>query len=87
MLFEKRDAIEVRQAAARCWLEAYAAKHIYGESKHERALAVLVLTHKTSDYLAEFDPQALKQAQLALDVTSWEDFVGRKPARIARGFG
>jgi hypothetical protein len=66
-----------RIRAARLWLEQYAQKTRNGDrptNKAGRALSVLVLTKPTSDYLAEFDPQALKQAQIALDGTSWEDF-------------
>ena len=64
---EPRADIERRQLAAHRWLEVYAGKTRNGPPGHstaaERALAVIVLTHKTGDYLAEHDPQALKQAQ------------------------
>lgn len=77
MLLEPREPIELRQNAARKWLDRYADRTRNNggpDGKAERALAVIVLTEKTSDFLAEHDPQALKQAQLALDELSWEDF-------------
>ena len=81
---EPRADIERRQLAAHRWLEVYAGKTRNGPPGHstaaERALAVIVLTHKTGDYLAEHDPQALKQAQEALDGTSWMDYSGQDPS-------
>jgi hypothetical protein len=78
MLLEPPGAIKCRQLAARRWLEYYAEKTRGGNPQEagaaQRALAVIVLTHKTSDYLADHDPQALKQAQQALDGNSWEDW-------------
>lgn len=81
MLLEKRSAITTRQLAARKWLEEFAEKtkrQLSPQSEIERALAVICLTHKTSDYLAEHDPQGLKQAQKALAGDSWEDFLNPK---------
>ncbi len=69
-----------RQLAARKWIEDYKPRHIdftgisWGEKSY-RALAVLVLTERTSDFLADTDQQALKQAQLALSGKSWENYV------------
>jgi hypothetical protein len=40
----------------------------------EKALLVFLLTEKTSDWLAENDPQALKQAQKAMNGKSYLDF-------------
>jgi hypothetical protein len=79
MLMEPQATIRRRQTAARLWLEAYAEQIRNGDSRAEaaidRALMVILLTLRTSDYLAEHDPQALKQAQTALSGTSWEDHI------------
>ena len=73
----------MRQHAARKWLKAHADKWLNKanekpQGKTDRALMVIVLTHKTSDFLAEFDPQALKQAQEALTGDSWENYLPKK---------
>lgn len=81
MLMETRAAIELRQKAARKWIicfhEAFDMANLHGKdsNKHLRALACIVLTDRTSDYLAEFDPMALKQGQVALNGKSWENYV------------
>ncbi len=73
MLMESQDVIRERQKAARKWrLEAWP---IDPETEQGRALALLCLTPTISDYLAEHDPQGLKQAQKALNGKSWEDYV------------
>jgi hypothetical protein len=81
---EPRKNVEARQQAARRWLDNYADRSRNNppnttyrgdpSTATYRALCVVVLTHATSNYLAEFDPQALKQAQIALNGKSWEDF-------------
>lgn len=77
-LCEPAHRIYNRQAAARRWIEYH--QEQYGSlpdtvyTKTEKALLVIVLTGETVDYLAENDPQALKQAQLALSNKSWQDF-------------
>lgn len=80
---EPRADVERRQIAARCWTARFAEKHRNrtGETTdpHRRALAVIVLSH--GDYLAEHDPQALKQAQLAMDGTCFEEFVNQHPCQ------
>jgi len=63
--------------ASRKWVEAYGAYHL---EHHEtelanRALAVLVLTPKTLEWLALNDRQALKQAMVALFANSWEEYL------------
>lgn len=78
-----------RQLAARRWLQNYADR-IRGNAAGSltveaaastqrdaaiRALNVICLTETTSDYLAEHDPQALKQSQIALNGQSWEDYI------------
>jgi len=86
MLFEPRADIERRQVAARQWLEQYHEKMMNGDQPRDevsRALMVIVLTHKTSDFLAEHDPQSLKQAQEALGGSSWENFINRHPVKGA----
>lgn len=78
MLMEPRHLIEARQFAARKWLDAFAERKLQCKEGTKNpqvdALIVIVLTQRTSDFLAEHDPQALKQAQKALDGTSWEDY-------------
>jgi hypothetical protein len=69
-----------RLRAARKWLEVWGENFCENpdnqpQDKVSRALKVLVLTHKTSEYLAEHDPQALKQAQEALTGESWEKYL------------
>lgn len=70
-----------RIQAARAWRENYAKRAPYNSGRHllesgaAKALLVIVLTESTSDHLAEHDPQALKQAQQAIDLTSWEDYL------------
>ena len=77
MLFENPKTIIKRQDAARKWIQHYTEKTRNNQETGEqpRALAVIVLTERTSDFLAQHDPQALKQAQLALDDRSYEHFM------------
>jgi hypothetical protein len=82
MLMERREVVEARKQAARQWLEAFAEKMRNGDqptAKTDRALVVIVLDHRTSDWLAEHDPQALKQAQEALSGESWAKYHDRQP--------
>jgi hypothetical protein len=44
-------------------------------TQEQKALNVIVLTHETSEYLAEHDPQALKQCQEAISGCSWQNFL------------
>ena len=78
MFMEPRARIEQRQRAARRWLDDFAEKCRTGDQPRgsaERALMVFVLTHETSDFLAEHDPQGLKQAQEVLTPGhSWADY-------------
>ena len=86
MLMERREVIEMRQHAARQWLEAFAEKcrnaKDQPQGKPDRALMVIVLTNKTSDFLAEHDPQSLKQAQEALTGSSWEDHLPKIDPKV-----
>jgi hypothetical protein len=79
VFLEPRESVEVRQAAARKWLEAYGEKCSNAKNqpkaKTDRALMVIVLSNKISDFLAEHDPQALKHAQEALTGESWEKYM------------
>lgn len=77
MLLEQRQVIEDRKAAARKWIAAYATQTVNRQeaSRVARALVVLVMDLRTSDYLAEFDPMGLKQAQESLNNLSWANFM------------
>lgn len=77
MASDKESRTQSCKQSARKWLEYYADCRKKDQSPLDaasRALAVICLTEATSNYLAEFDPQALKQAQLALSGKSWENF-------------
>lgn len=84
---EVAEAIKKRQDAARKWIEAFRLKRETKpvKGKVNKALAVLVLTFQTSDWLAENDPFALRQAQEALDGSSYCDYLhGRTPKATVR---
>jgi hypothetical protein len=66
MLFENQNAIQLRKDAARHWINNFVASDFVCVSKEQKALAVIVLDSRISNWLAEHDPQALKQAQEAL---------------------
>lgn len=88
---EATHGYDQRKLAARKWANEYAEeirrltdlldnKHkdidtTTATTQHEKALLVMLLTPTTSDYLADNDPQALKQAQVAVSGKSWEDFM------------
>lgn len=68
---------EKRVLAARRWIQVHSPlNRSVSRRETDRALIVLVFTYATSDYLAVNDPQALRQAQVALMGDSWEDYVG-----------
>lgn len=71
------SVIEARKLASQKWREQYhdQIKNNRPSGKVESALLVIVLDENISNYLAEFDPQALRQAQEALNGKSWADFV------------
>lgn len=58
--------------ATKKWVDAH--KHTRRKTPMARALAVFMFTTNTVCWLAEHDPQALKQAQLALTGESWEAY-------------
>lgn len=84
MLLESQAIIVARKAAARKWIAVYTEQVATEQNTNvegvafgrvSRALAVLVLDLRTSDYLAEFDPMGLEQAQKVLNNLSWKNFV------------
>jgi len=61
------EVIAARKAAARKWMEKYKATiEATTVGVERRALGVIVMDPKISDWLAEHDPKALKQCQEAL---------------------
>jgi len=69
---ETQAVIKERQTAARQWAQAFDEKmKVMGQPQDRvaRALMVIVLCGKISDFLAEHDPQSLKQAQQVLEST------------------
>jgi hypothetical protein len=71
--------ISEREQANGRWREAYASQTRSAPEMtvERRALAVITLDATISTWLAEHDPQALKQAQRALNGTSWEDYLAQ----------
>ena len=68
------------QKAADLWAEDYFNKEIAPRkvdivSAKKKALAVIVLTKPTRDYLAVNDPMALKQCQEALNSKSYVNYL------------
>lgn len=72
---EAREAILKRQVASQKWAEDLIREK--KPSKMTKALMVFVLTHDTTNWLAENDPQALRQAQEALNGKSYIDYLER----------
>lgn len=67
-----------RQVAANKWAVEFAESRQNkppSKDPKTRALAVVVLTDTTRDWLAEHDPMALKQAQEALNGKSYCDYL------------
>lgn len=71
---EPDERIAERRKAARRWIDEYERDDVEMDD-HEKSLLVLALTRETSDYLAEVDPQALKQSQTAINGKSWENYL------------
>jgi hypothetical protein len=76
MLMESSDVIQARQEASIKWLEEYEKNVVDDQptARRDRALMFLLLPRRTTKWLAEFDPQTLKEAQLSLNGKSWEDY-------------
>lgn len=73
---EAAEAVKRRKDAADKWAEDFFAARSGGVTGTQRkALAVITGTAGIRDYLAEFDPMALKQAQEALNGKSYIDYL------------
>lgn len=66
MFLEKNEDIEARKSTAKRWINDFVLSDFVCVSKEQKALAVICLDHRISDWLAEHDPLALKQCQDAL---------------------
>lgn len=78
MLMELAAEIKKRVDATKAWIEDYDAEMKRDgqpiDSK-SRAILVIVMDARISSWLAEHDPNALEQAQKAMNGKSWNDFI------------
>lgn len=67
---------ELRLKAVKNWRDNFVAISL---SAAEKALAVICMDEKISNWLILNDPMALKQCQKALSDNSWEDYLMKNP--------